>query len=175
MKVNLRSQQASCKQFWKQNCKFSYLSKKRERMRSKELNSISLTTMGECTDLQAHKDQLGAHLWTAHSDRFFKFYSEHKQNINFWRHSKTWKIQYKNRLSNSQTTLTLKLVKLSCFFITDLEDNHLRTEIQLESSWVWGTTATGSWLSPSCQEQAASYSHFSAPLKPRSVPLKILW
>lgn len=39
--------------------------------------------MGKCTDLQGHKDQLGAQLWTALSDGFFKFYSEHKQNINF--------------------------------------------------------------------------------------------
>lgn len=37
------------------------------------------------------------------------------------------------------------------FFIIEFEDNHLRTKIQQESSRVWGTT--GSWISPSCQEQ----------------------
>lgn len=78
-------------------------------MKLKDLNVSSLTTMGECTDLQGHKDQFGAQLWTALSDRFFKFYSELKQNINFWIYSQIWKIQYKNQLSNSQTTLTLKL------------------------------------------------------------------
>lgn len=76
-------------------------------MKSKELNSSSLTTKDECIDLKDHKDQLGAQLWTALSDRFFKFYSEYKQNINFWRYSQSREVRYKIQLSTSQTSLTL--------------------------------------------------------------------